>query len=445
MALVHDHSCECAKSELDLFTIPPTQTSIERGDWKEYRPLSSINTGGPIEFYVSGSGEEYIDLDQTQLYVRAKITRKDGSALEDDDAVGPVNLFLHSLFSQVDVALNGREISSATPTYPYRAIIETLLNYSHPTKVDQLTSALFYKDTAGKMDVADPGAPAATGNIGLKKRSRFTNGSKEVELIGRLHSDIFCQEKYLLSGVDLRLKLTPSKDSFVLMSSGQDPEYRVMLQQVSLFVRKVKIAPSVLIAHAKALDKDTAKYTVRRVQTKILSVPAGNFSLNEDHVFLGQLPKRIVIACVDSDAFNGSYTKNKFHFKHNKINNLALHYDGVQIPTKPLKPQFDMDDGAAHSVRSYFTLCTGTHKNYRDESVGISREDYPAGYTLFAFDLTPDLSDGGHFNLVKEGNLRLEMNFAEALPRTINVIVYAEFDNVIEIDKVRNISYDYTK
>ncbi|KAJ8039502.1 hypothetical protein HOLleu_17247 [Holothuria leucospilota] len=142
------------------------------------------------------------------------------------------------------------------------------------------------------MDVADPGAPAATVNMGLKKRSRFTNGSKEVELIGRLHSDIFCQEKYFLSGVDLRLKLTPSNDSFVLMSSWQDPEYRVMLQQVSFFVRKVKTTLSVLIAHAKALDKYTAKYTVRQVQTKILSMPAGNFSLNEDNVFLGQLPKR---------------------------------------------------------------------------------------------------------------------------------------------------------
>ncbi|KAJ8049074.1 hypothetical protein HOLleu_01643 [Holothuria leucospilota] len=99
------------------------------------------------------------------------------------------------------------------------------------------------------------GAPSPTVNMGLKRRSRFTNGSKEVELIGRQHSDIFCQEKYLLSGVDLRLKLTPSKDSFVLMSSGQDPEYRVMLQQVLLFVRKIKIAPSVLINHAKALEK----------------------------------------------------------------------------------------------------------------------------------------------------------------------------------------------
>ncbi|KAJ8021651.1 hypothetical protein HOLleu_38915 [Holothuria leucospilota] len=121
------------------------------------------------------------------------------------------------------------------------------------------------------MDAANPGAPTATVNMGLKKRSRFTSRNKEVELIRRLHSDIFCQEKHLLSGVDLRLKLTPNKDSFVLMSSRQDPEYKVMLQQVLLFVQKVKIAPSVLIAHAKALEKDTAKYTVRRVQTKVLS------------------------------------------------------------------------------------------------------------------------------------------------------------------------------
>ncbi|KAJ8036271.1 hypothetical protein HOLleu_20193 [Holothuria leucospilota] len=99
MALVHDLSCECDKSELDLFTIPLTQTSIERGDWKEYRSLPSINAGGPIEFYVFGSGEEYIDLGQTQLYVRAKITKKDGSALEEN-AVGPINLFLHLLLTK---------------------------------------------------------------------------------------------------------------------------------------------------------------------------------------------------------------------------------------------------------------------------------------------------------------------------------------------------------
>jgi hypothetical protein len=31
--------------------------------------------------------------------------------------------------------------------------------------------------------------------------------------------------------------------------------------------------------------------------------------------------------------------------------------------------------------------------------------------------------------------LRVEIHFAEALTTTINVIMYAEFDNVIEIDR----------
>ena len=56
----------------------------------------------------------------------------------------------------------------------------------------------------------------------------------------------------------------------------------------------------------------------------------------------------------------------------------------------------------------------------------------------------PDLDEGGHFHLVKQGNLRLELHFATQLPETINVIVYAEFDNVIEDDKARNVSFDYS-
>jgi len=31
MAFVHEQSYECTKSELDLFSVPPTQTSMEHG------------------------------------------------------------------------------------------------------------------------------------------------------------------------------------------------------------------------------------------------------------------------------------------------------------------------------------------------------------------------------------------------------------------------------
>jgi hypothetical protein len=41
-------------------------------------------------------------------------------------------------------------------------------------------------------------------------------------------------------------------------------------------------------------------------------------------MFLGQLPKRLVIGCVDSDALNGTITKIPFDFRHYKINFVAL-------------------------------------------------------------------------------------------------------------------------
>jgi len=32
MAFVSNQSCECLKFELDLFSVPPTQTSVENGN-----------------------------------------------------------------------------------------------------------------------------------------------------------------------------------------------------------------------------------------------------------------------------------------------------------------------------------------------------------------------------------------------------------------------------
>ena len=65
----------------------------------------------------------------TFLHSHDEISLPDGSNLPADAPCGPVNLFLHSLFNQVDVHLNDSMVSTASNIYAYRAMMETLLTY----------------------------------------------------------------------------------------------------------------------------------------------------------------------------------------------------------------------------------------------------------------------------------------------------------------------------
>jgi len=136
MAFVNPNSCKCTNSEMDVFAVQPTQTSIEEASVVEYHPISSLANRALIDFDIPGSGEQYIDTNNIQLYVRAKIVRPGvGNNLIEDNAVAPVDLLLYSLLLQVDVSLNNRLISNWTNTYPYRAMLEMLLSYHIATDV----------------------------------------------------------------------------------------------------------------------------------------------------------------------------------------------------------------------------------------------------------------------------------------------------------------------
>ena len=85
------------------------------------------------------------------------------------------------------------------------------------------------------------------------------------------------------------------------------------------------------------------------------------------------------------------------------------------------------------------SLFSGTGKENRDEGNDIARKDYPNVYALYAF----DLAEEGHFNGAKQGTVSVELKFGTALANMVTVVAYAEFKNVIEIDRNRNIVYAF--
>lgn len=439
MSFVCSTSTECMKSELDLFSLPYTQVSVEKAHYLEYKPLSSITEEGTIEFHVTGSGNEFIDLAHTMLGVKAQIftnvnvENPNAQQLAAIASVGPVNNFMHSLFSQVDVSFNQKNVSSNSSTYAYRAYFENLLNYGHPAKSSHLSSILWAADTPGQMDNTEDA------NLGLVKRRAMMGNNKTVDMLGHLHCDVFNQDKLLINGVDLHLRLVKSREGFSIMDvTGV---YNVRILEATLYIRRVVINPDVLIAHNNILSKTTAKYPLTRVEIKTVSLHAGIYGESLDNVVLGQLPKRLLIAFVKNRAYVGNRTLNPFNFEHFNLNYLSLYVDGVQVPSKPLQPNFAENN----FIQSYLTLFSGTGIHFLNQGNCISREDYKDGNMIHVFDLSPDLSsnDSTHWNLVKQGSIRIDLRFSQALAETVNAIVYMEFDTLLEIDASRNCITDF--
>ena len=73
----------------------------------------------------------------------------------------------------------------------------------------------------------------------------------------------------------------------------------------------------------------------------------------------------------------------------------------------------------------------------------LRREDYSEGYTIIVADLTP-FDIGDNYDLKAEGTLSIDLVFKSPLPATINVLVYAEYDNAIDIDCNRNVIKDWS-
>lgn len=430
------------KSELDLFNSAAVQLAIDSSTFLEVHPISSISEKTPIEFYIAGNGEHYLDLSHTILQLQVKVLRQDGSNLDASDHVAPINYLLNTLFSECSIFLNDKQIASQA-NYGYRAFFESLLFSSKSSQETMYGASLFFKDKAGYHDnltssAGNPPVVTTSSNTGYVSRYEACKNSKLMDLIGPLHFDLATQPKLLINGVNIRIKLERNKDIFSLMSSNDS--YKILIQSANLYVRKVTVAPSIMIGHEKALEKGVIKMPIRRIDVKTFSLSTGLQSSTIANAIIGQLPTRIILGFVSNLAYNGNSKLNPFKFSHYNLNYLTILNDGLMIPSKPFQPNFDNDLYA----RCYLSLFTDLNRYHNYQNVPISYKEYKEGYTLYVVDLTPDLAaNESHISVAKTGNIAFDIKFSVPLPETVTLVVYSEFRNIVEIDKTRSIFTDY--
>ena len=409
MEYLHEASLPASKSELQIFSIPPTQTAIESSYEVEYRPSASLESSNSYEIHIPPS-EDFTDLASTMLHLVVSIKTKDNTAITAEAGLQAVDNFGNSLFEQVDLSLGSVNTVQANNMYHYQAWFEDLF-FKHPNNVDSGFKA-----------------PSLLGSF---------------DLYFRIHSPLCEQDKLLINGVPLLFKFTKNNSGFpLILKKGDTNEYKITFEKLGVHIKRVKLFPEAQRSIISGLEKAPAKYFITRNDVKSFAIPAGQSSASIENVFNGILPRRVLVGLIKDLTSTEASRGDPFQFEHYNTNYITLTVDGVMTPSIPYTPNF----GENQYMREFVNLYRFFGQDEGIPQLNITYKEYLEKYTLFAFDLSPDGSIGaenGTLSLIKRGNIRLDIKFTDKHLHHLKVIVFAQFDNLITIDKDRNVALDY--
>ena len=414
------------RSETDLFTEPGYDLSILSSCVNEYHPATTLSPTAPINFYIQGNDQQYIDFSKTKLKLTCKLTEPDGTILAAETGktleACPVNNLIASAFDRVSVYLNETEITPKTSLYPYQAYLETLLSYGSDYKKGQAEAGGFYR-------VADESSATDTG---FTARKTLSAGAAEFEIMGRPHGELFNQTRYMIPGMDVRISFYRSSNPFCLEQRGTSIKTPVLhILSAVLYVQKVSLLPSLHMAHVKTLQKDPAVYPGKRVEMKSYGLPERTYQHTNEHLLNGLVPDRLIVGMVLTEAAQGEYKENPFNFQDFDLSQIIVTCN-TEAPTQHT---INVD---GKYLNGYMSLFDAMGLTYCDSGLDIKLAEYKKGKVLFGFDLR-NLSDG--FSIPRHGNVSIYLKFKKALDKPVTVIVYPEYPSIMYVNNNKQVTF----
>ena len=438
--------------QLAIFSKPIQNVGVNDITFVPYYPVNEFTSQGVIEWHVPGTGRQYLDLSKTRLAVKCQVVKKNkaSSTTAKDNTetstsadgtdlakVGPINNFLHSLWSRVDISLQDKLLTPADTNYSYMAYFKNLLDTSRAVKNGQLQSQLWYKDTAKYVSAKDP---KLGGNAGLKSRSAYIQGSNIFDMEGVFLCDICQLDRFIPNGIDLKCKVYPTSPAWRLMSADSDPDYEVKVLNAILHVAKVDVSSEVMLAHAEVLQHQMAFFPYTKTEIKKFGLPKGYHSCTLNDPWQGSVPTEIIMGLVSESAEAGSYEYSPYDFENANLNYLQVTIDGKETPQGAIQPAYPTDQDATKG--QYLDAYMSLFRGQQDIDLGISREDYPFGYAVYIIRIdsqTTPLQDPDFLPLNRKGNVRITLRFKEKLSKSMLLISAAKFGAGFKVDASRTI------
>ena len=208
-------------------------------------------------------------------------------------------------------------------------------------------------------------------------------------------------------------------------------------------MRWVELMPHIAADMEKSLFTTNAIYNIKRIVMKNLTVVPGMRQYRWDNISTGPIPNKVILALSKHSAVLGDKYEHAFKFSTYGMREISLLKDGndVKLPYSIANPNEDcLTTRCARAYREMFTSSGNgmvgnmiTHKNFVNDMA------------LFCYDLSSDHSslDHTYINPVMHGSLSIKIQFEDNVTTPYNIIVFSQYNNTVEIDRLRNIILDY--
>ena len=430
-----------ALSEFSYFKRTPVQAMIEDEYEQSVLPVSAL-AGESIAFEIPGEPNVYRDLSNSYLEIECKITKSNGTNLDANSAVAPVNLLLHSLFSHVEVKICGQVITDKESLYHYRAFFETLLPYTSETL--QMRGSLAgwtLEATPDKLDnLLLATAENVTPNPAFVERAKWCATSKTMTFVGRPHADVFHQDLDIPAGCDIHVKMTRNPTSLCIMAA-EDATFKLTITAATLHVKSKRCATDVVLSHRHMLEK-TSSFLMphTKVEMKTFEISAGVTRHSLSNIFSGNstCPKRMIIGLIENARRSGKNHLNPFLFKNHNLTEISVKVGATAVPRSALKMNFANPRG---SSRAYLSVLGALSKDIGNTSNVLTPEIWQSVYNLYAFKLVPGPIDNGPVTSpMQSTNVNLELTFGTPTTEVLTLIVYSESTGLYMIDQMNRLT-----
>lgn len=427
---------ELASSQFDLFDNIELETGVKKIHTQTFRPISSTSSRGPFTFEIPADPEKFTDAESIRLHGRMRIRKNTANVLGNiavDENVSTVNNIFNSLWSSINVSLNGTEITDPSSRwYSYKSYFENHLSYSSATKEKILSFKGYIKDTPLHFDNVGNAGNASTNNGYVKRKAMFAE-SKWVYFCINIHADITTLRKYIPPNVKIMLELQRNSDEFCLLSHKSIDNFKIELDDMRLRINRIESSPRIMNYYENKLKNGKVpRLSIDRSLLKTYTVSSGRLDLSEHNVISGrQLPDQIIIGIVGESAHRGVINKNPFNFQNFGITEACLIVNGIREPPEIYKVDKDIGDQADLYASFLENVGVGTD----DRECGITYDDYYGGSFLLVWDRTQDKCNRFHRHPPDSGSIDVHIKTKTALTETVTVVIYATYSADLLLDK----------